>query len=457
MIQSMKNGLRFLGIDRAVFFSNAAQVIRLITGPITMVLVLRYLTPEIQGYFYTFSGIVAMQVFLEMGFSQNILQFASHEFSKLHFTPQKTLDGDPIALSRIISLGRLAFCYYTVAALLMASLIGIGGHLFFSHSGNHGVAWQGAWWIIALTASLSLAINPTWSLLEGCNRVAEIAQFRLWSSIAIFLASTVAFIAGAGIYVPAVTAVSGLLFALGYAFIFWRPFLRQFLNPPQHGKISWFREIWPFQWRIAVSWMSGYFIFSIINPVVFYFCGAADAGRFGMTFQIVRMISSVATPWISTKAPTYGMLIASKQWAKLEALWRGNTIQSVSVTVMGVIALLIAIPITGHFFPALSNRLASMQAIRWLGLAIVVQQIISAMAILLRANKQEPYMGISLAGALLTVAFIVPFAQLWGINGVAAGYLLAAIIMLYPAIRIFRQKWREYKADAAAVSSVPTC
>ena len=41
MIQSMKNGLRFLGIDRAVFFSNAAQVIRLITGPITMVLVLR--------------------------------------------------------------------------------------------------------------------------------------------------------------------------------------------------------------------------------------------------------------------------------------------------------------------------------------------------------------------------------------------------------------------------------
>ncbi|GEM_PF-4850929 len=37
---------RFLGIDRAVFFSNANQITRLLTGPITIALVLRYLTPE---------------------------------------------------------------------------------------------------------------------------------------------------------------------------------------------------------------------------------------------------------------------------------------------------------------------------------------------------------------------------------------------------------------------------
>ena len=450
----MKNGLRFLGIDRAVFFSNAAQVIRLITGPITMVLVLRYLTPEIQGYFYTFSGIVAMQVFLEMGFSQNILQFASHEFSKLHFTPQKTLDGDPIALSRIISLGRLAFCYYTVAALLMASLIGIGGHLFFSLSDSHGIHWQGAWWMIAVTASLTLAVNPVWSLLEGCNRVAEIAQFRLYSSIIIFLASVVAFVSGAGIYIPAITSLSSLLISILYIFFFWKSFLLQFTNPPQHGRISWFREIWPFQWRIAVSWMSGYFIFSVVNPIVFYFCGAANAGRFGMTFQIVRMIAGVATPWISTKAPTYGMLIASKQWEKIETLWRRNSIQSVSITALGIIALLAAIPIASNFFPHLPNRLASMQATAWLGLAIVVQQIVYAMAILLRANKQEPYMGTSIVGAILTVALISLFAPRWGVDGVSVGYSLTAIIMFFPAFWIYRRKWQEYKSAEVAAAIV---
>jgi hypothetical protein len=136
MIKHLHTFRRWAGVDRAVFFSNAAQMMRLVTGPITMALVLRYLTPEIQGYFYAFSGVVAMQIFLEMGFSQNILQFASHEFAKLRFTPAQTLEGDLVARSRLISLGRLAFGYYAVAALIVLFAIGIGGHVYFTICAN---------------------------------------------------------------------------------------------------------------------------------------------------------------------------------------------------------------------------------------------------------------------------------------------------------------------------------
>ena len=144
MLNLLHRFRRWAGVDRAVFFSNAAQMTRLVTGPVTMALVLRYLTPEIQGYYYAFAGIVAMQVFLEMGFSQNILQFASHEYAKLGFTAGQTLEGDPVARSRLISLGRLSFGYYAVAAAIFLFAVGIGGHVFFTVSGRHGVAWQGA-------------------------------------------------------------------------------------------------------------------------------------------------------------------------------------------------------------------------------------------------------------------------------------------------------------------------
>lgn len=447
MIQTAKSFLRFLGIDRAVFFSNATQVLRLVTGPISMVLVLRYLTPEIQGYFYTFSGIVAMQVFLEMGFSQNILQFASHEFSKLRFTQKVTLEGDTEALSRLISLGRLAFGYYAVASLLMMLLIGIGGHLFFTYSGNHGVSWKGAWWLIVVTSSLSLAINPVWALLEGCNRIVEVAKFRLWSSLCAFLVNAVAFIAGAGIYVPAIGSVFLLLFSGSYMILFWRSFLGQFLIPPQHGKVSWFEEIWPFQWRIAVSWISGYFIYSIINPVVFYFCGAADAGRFGMSFQLVRMVSSVAMPWVNTKAPRFGMLVAGKKWAELDSLWRRSTIQAFCMTVLGMALLLLAIPIVGHFLPQFPKRLTSLAIIAWLGGTTIVQLLVNSMAVQLRAHKQEPYMWISVWSAALNMIFILPLAWSWGIYGVAVGYSIAAWIILIPSINIYRRKQIEYRSD----------
>src|ERR1017187_4871500 len=132
MLHRLHQFRRWAGVDRAVFFSNAAQLMRLVTGPMTMALVLRYLTPEIQGYYYAFYGVVAMQVFLELGFSQNILQFASHEFSKLRFTAAQTLEGDPVAKSRLISLGRLAFGYYVVAAVIVLLAVGIGGHVYFT-------------------------------------------------------------------------------------------------------------------------------------------------------------------------------------------------------------------------------------------------------------------------------------------------------------------------------------
>lgn len=449
MLQRIKSLLHFLGVDRAVFYCNATQMLRLATGPLTMFLVLRYLTPEVQGYFYTFSSIVAMQVFLEMGFSQNILQFASHEFAKLHFTPQNSLEGDPRAKSRIISLGRLAFKYYLIASLCMMVLIGAGGYLFFSLSGSHGVHWQGAWWIIAITASLSLALNPAWALLEGCNRVVEIARFRLWATGLGFLVNVASFILGAGIYVTAIAAAFSLLFSFSYILWFWRPFLRQFCTHPEGEKISWKNEIWPFQWRIAVSWISGYFIFSIVNPVVFFFCGAADAGRFGMSFQIMRMVSGVAMSWVSTKAPRFGMLMAEKKWTELHHLFRRSTVQALGMGIFGVVGLLAAVPLAGFYFPQVPVRLASMPAMTWMGISIITQILVSSLAFLLRANKQEPYMGISVWNAILSVLFMLPMARFWGIDGVALGYMLVAIIMAVPAVLIYREKWREYQRGDA--------
>src|ERR1035437_7074725 len=419
MLKRLHQFRRWAGVDRAVFFSNAAQMTRLVTGPVTMGLVLRYLTPEIQGYFYAFSGVVAMQVFLEMGFSQNILQFASHEFARLHFTSAQTVAGDPAAKSRLISLGRLAFGYYAVAALIFLFAIGIGGHIFFTLSGNHSVHWQWAWWMIAVTAAFSLAINPAMSLLNGCNQIAVTARFGFWAALASFGMNALALIAGAGIYASAIGSVFSLLFTVGYLVLRWRPFLCQFLERPRHGEVSWANEIWPFQWRIAVSWMSGYFIFDIIIPIAFYFCGPVAAGQLGMSLQLVRMISNVALTWIYTKAPRFGMLIAARAWPELDALWRRSTLQVFIFCFLGMAAFLAAIPFIGLMLPRVPARLAPFGVNAWLAGAMLVQILTTSMSMELRAHKREPCMWLSVANAVLSVGFILPLVRVWGIYGEA--------------------------------------
>ncbi len=457
MIQRFHRFRRWAGVDRAVFFSNAGQLLRLVTGPITMALVLRYLTPEIQGYFYAFSGVVAMQVFLEMGFSQNILQFASHEFAKLRLSPAGKLEGDPVALSRLISLGRLAFGYYAVAAAIFFIAIGVGGQFFFAHSGQHGVAWQGAWWIIAASAAGSLAVNPAMSLLNGCNQMAVTAQFSFWASLGVFSVNAAGLMAGAGIYVSALGAAANLLFTVGYLGLRWRPFFRQFLKPPQHGQVSWRQEIWPFQWRIAVSWMSGYFIFDIINPIAFYFCGPVAAGQLGMSLQLTRMIFNVAMAWIYTKAPRFGSLIAARSWRELDSLWRRSTVQAFVFCLLGMVAFLSAIPFIGLLLPKVPARLAPFGVNAWLAGAMLVQVVTVAMAMELRAHKREPYMWLSVANAVLSMIFMLLLVRVWGIQGEAMGYALAIGAVFFPAWKIYQVKRLAYRQSSTTeVSLSPT-
>jgi hypothetical protein len=206
--------------------------------------------------------------------------------------------------------------------------------------------------------------------------------------------------------------------------------------------------------------MSGYFIFDIINPIAFYFCGAVAAGQLGMSLQLVRMIGNVAQTWISTKAPKFGMLIAGRAWTELDALWRRSTAQSFIICLLGMISFLAAIslvghvsfltaiPFIGHLLTRVPARLAPFAVNAWLAGAMLVQILISSMAMELRAHKREPYMWLSVANAGLSVAFIFPLVRLAGITGEAMGYALAIWAMLIPAYLIYRRKRLAYRAYA---------
>ena len=90
-------------------------------------------------------------------------------------------------------------------------------------------------------------------------------------------------------------------------------------------RIRWNQEVWPFQWRIAVSWLSGYFLFWIFNPVLFAFRGPVEAGKMGMSLSLANAIQAIAVSWVSTKSAPFGTLIARKEYRRLdETFFRGT-------------------------------------------------------------------------------------------------------------------------------------
>ena len=86
-----------LGIDQAVFYALLARGWRVVGGVISLLLIAKFLTPEIQGYYYTFQSLIALQVFVELGLVVVVVSVTSHEWAKLQLDEEGGIAGDPVA------------------------------------------------------------------------------------------------------------------------------------------------------------------------------------------------------------------------------------------------------------------------------------------------------------------------------------------------------------------------
>jgi len=436
------------GIDRAIVFTLFGRTWLAIGGLIGLVLVGKCLSPAEQGFYYTFGSLLALQVFVELGLTNVIMQYASHERAALHMTSRGLLEGQPAAKSRLAALLRLAIRWYGAAAIIFTFVLLVTGGAFFTCCGHHAhVAWQLPWTATVLATAGTLLVMPVMALLEGCGLVAEVARFRLFQSVAANLLLWLALWAGAGLATASVFAWTNVCVAVLWLVTSQRPLLHDLLSVTLGERFDWFADIWPYQWRIGVSWLSGYCIFQLFTPVLFAFDGPAAAGRMGMTLTLAGAVSSLGASWLTTKTPQFGMLVSQRKLAELDGLFRRSLQRALCVSALaaGVAwGLVFALNALQH---PLAARLLPPLPMATLLLATLINVIVMAEAIYLRAFKREPFLLVSLLSAVLVAAWTLSIGRIFGALGMMLGYLLiSATVGLGCGTWIFisrRRAWHE--------------
>src|SRR5260370_4492720 len=204
--------------------------------------------------------------------------------------------------------------------------------------------------------------------------------------------------------------------------------------------VSWRKEVWPFQWKIAVSWIGAYCTSQILTPVLFAYRGAVAAGQFGLSVSITGCLWSVVIAWMSTKASPFGQLIARGEFQQLKALFFRTLRKSLAVLAMMAIGCEIGFIGVEKLLPRLAARLVSPQILALLLLTSVSVFSVQSMGICLRAFKREPFLVQSTVIAVLTLLFALSTVKVWAAGGVALSYLLCTgVISLTSAIMIFRR------------------
>ena len=418
------------GVDRAIGYTVLARSWASVAGLLTVVLIARSLSPAEQGYYYTFGSLVAMQIIFELGFSVVILQLAAHEAAHLIISGEGNITGPEVAHSRLASILRKAVKWYGIAAILQVSfLIPIGWRFFASNPSSGAIGWRLPWIFVVLASGITFQIDPVFSFLEGCGMVARVARARFAQSILGSLLAWSALLLHFGLFAPALLiagqAIAGILWLSRRRVLLFGLF-RHFGGDVH---IDWWQEVWPFQWRIAVSYACGFFIFQLFNPVLFHYWGPAVAGRMGMSLNISNAIAAIAIAWINTKAAPFGSLIARRDYRQLDSTFFSALRQSVGLSLFLSAVVWLGTLLLIRLHSPFALRILAPLPFGLLLLSMNINQIVASMALYLRAHKQEKFLLLSVSGAIYIAASTIVLGRWFGPLGITSGQFAGAVVI----------------------------
>ncbi len=402
-LHKIKNKLE---IDDALLWVLANKLLAVAKGPITLFFIVSFLTPEEQGIWYTFLSLGALTVFAEMGFTAIITQFVSHEYAHLR-EQNGFLVGNCDNIDKLITLIRYALKFYLVVVPFAIVILYFVGKYFFV--GVNSTVFL-LWTLFSITGGIQLLVSLLQSIVKGFDKVALVEKNIFVGSFMSPMLSWILLYFGFGLSTLVIANVISFILMLALLYVKTKKIFFQILKHKIKTQYKWFNEIVKLQWKYAVSWISGYFIFQYMTPMIYKYEGVIIAGQFGLTVSLVRTISAISGSWLDTKVPKMNILIAHKDRYSLDILFFKNTIIGFGVFIFISAIFLYAIYLINHY-NFYSERFLSLYFTFLLILLEIPNVITGCLAKYLRAHKAEPYYGISVLMGVLFL-FIISLLSL---------------------------------------------
>lgn len=429
--------------DLASTFLN--QIWRVFSGPLMLFCIPYFLNPEIQGYWYTFISLAALSVLADLGFSNIVLQFSAHEFAFLRFNENNQLEGDKEHFLRLADFFHFSLRWLLKIVLIAFPLIMVGGYAFLSYKTQPDKfisGWQEAWFLYSFFSAFVFMNAIILSFFEGCNLVGKVQKLRFQIAVATTLSMFVGLILHLELFALALSNVVSSLAGIFFIIKNFKTIILQFLRVEKHNVYDWWPEFSNLIWRYAISWGSGFLVFQLFTPMTFYFYGPIAAGKIGISIAMWTAGFNIAISWITAITPKMNMLIAEKRWRDLDSIFFSGLAKSFGTMLAGglgffILEFLLYSRIT--FF----HRIMEPIGMFILFVAWLLQVIVNALAIYLRAHKREPLVRISCINAVIVVMGTFLCGKYLDAQFLFCGFLVGSIIqcpVVYHIFSFFRKQ-----------------
>lgn len=436
-----------LDINKALLYSFGNKFWAIIVGIINIALITSYFSPVEQGYYYAFYNLIVFQFLLDVGFGTVLVQFVSHEWAHLKFNEEGEIYGNQHNLARLAALLRISLRWYIKVALAFFLVIGIGGY-WFINSGNDNIHFFVPWVCLCVTVCFSLVIVPFRFFLEGSNQIHKSQQILLISSIAAGVATWVSIICKLGLYTPFITSFVTFLFTGFYLLKAAKPYWKIINVKGADDKKLWKEEFWIQQWRIAISWLCGYFMFQSFVPTAFHLFGSAEAGKIGATMQLFQVVNLVGMVWVNVNLPKMGMMSAKREFYKIEKLVKRIFLISTCISLICFCLVMFGVQALQWLHFKQVERLADTKTLFLFLITAVILQLSNIATASIRSQKKEPFMLSSIISAALIICFNFFLGKRFGSFGLSISFFGIVTFVLVPWIYVI------YKREIAKLKNL---
>jgi hypothetical protein len=400
------------------------------------------LSPREQGTYYLFLSLLALKAFFDLGASAAIAQMTPH----LKAPPDENGATRRIDPEFVFVATRLIRLIATVFGIV-CGVVGVAYLIWTGESQPHILVM----WIctVAVTA-LGGSIEGHTQIVYGLGNVDEVSKMRLVGVFIQYPVQWILLLAGASLF----SFVASILAVFLWQLSFLRrrhPYVWEKSRPPCARQSEIRAELAALVKRASLTYVSGFLVFQVQQPIIFKYLGPEESARLGFTNMIGATLIGLAAMWSVTSFPRYASKVADGRIEDGFADFKRTWSRTIVIATLGMGAALTAILIFKQF-PRFDERLMSLSAALPLFAAIWMQQTASAATFWPRSFKKEPFAVIALTQMVVTPLAVFLCVRSFGLLGVGLGNTVSWMVGATGIIWISKSYFPKRNTAIAAVN-----
>ena len=423
--------LGLLGFDRKVVTGLGAKLLGLCAGPLGAVITVLTLSVEKQGLYYLFASLLALRALFELGAGTSVVQISAHAR-----TGDESPNGSPLEPAFVATVNH----WMRRVATIYGVLAGVGGYMFLAVKLGNDPQTLLAWVAFIAISSLQFSSEGRWGLLDGADKVSEVNVLRIKNSIIQYVVQWSLLFCGAGLLSFCLGATSAYIsqeihFRTRYP---WMYAPRNAQEPMLLKKYQ--MELVGLVKRASQTYIAGYFVFQVQQPICFHFLGGAASAKLGFTQSVGTAIIGVPSVWLAMNFPRLAHLVADNEITAARKLFKTKWIQLTCFTVMGFFMAWAATRVLGNV-PRFADRFMTERGCLLLFTSLCIQTIAMGLIYWPRAFKVEPFVRVAYVQMIATPLLFYFMVRGWGLEGAAIASISTWAIGALGISLIAHQYW----------------